>query len=222
MLKCAHGVYIPSRTKNVVTSDGCSICMSQAPWIDRRFGIETTKAKLPVTMSSLYEFWLKTEDIRAYDKLFKLIRNFARYVAKKKFAGDYSIPDYGDAANDAAISCMMDLPKYGGGGRAFSSWVHKCISRDLMDWVTREVHKGILSLDNAAHPIMIQDQSAGVDEKLLLKEVKSLLSTDELQLFQKKGDGMTIREIAEDMGRGVMTVQDKWKKVEEKIKVITG
>lgn len=221
MRKCKHGVYIPERMGESLVSDGCSICQSENPQLDGRYGVvNVIKTGLPQRLGELYDYWLRTGEKQAYDALFYRLQYFAIYIARRKFDGDYKVPSWGDAAYNAAASCLTDLPKYGGGGRAFSTWAFNAINHDLSDWVTREVEKNNVSIDDQYHPVIVPDTHAGADEKLFLKEVKSLLSEEERQLFEMKADGLTLDEIGEVLGIAHQRVSERFAVLEEKIRLM--
>lgn len=229
MNKCMHGVYVTEKMSvdlyivdgvAGLASDCCSICKCLFPELDYRYGrTEIYEADLPRTLKGLYELWTSVGSEIAYEKLFFAIQRYARTIARSKFFGE-DIPDWRDAADDAGTDCIRDIKQYKGDSGGFSTWATKCIDHALTKWVTRDIEKDDISINDEENPIEIMDRRAGIEEKVFLKEVKSLLSPEELNLFELKAIGLTYEEIGSELDVSHGTAFNRWTALEEKIRLM--
>lgn len=171
------------------------------------------------TLRGLYETWITTDDRIAYEKLFFAVQRYARTLARSKFFGE-DIPDWRDAADDAGTDCIRDIKQYKGDSGGFSTWATVCINHALTKWVTRGVEKDDISINDEENPIEIMDRRAGIEEKVFLKEVKALLSPEELILFELKAIGLTYDEIASELDVSHGTAFAMWAALEAKIRLM--
>jgi RNA polymerase sigma factor (sigma-70 family) len=159
---------------------------------------------------------MSSKDPLAYERLYYKIQDLAKSIAINMFQGNDSVPDYTEAAVDAATNCLLDIARYNGES-SFSTWAHSCISHDLLDWHKMEVDDRFASLNDDEHPIDVPDRHSSVDEKLFLKEVRSHLSPDELRLFEMLAENMTYEQIGKIEGFSISGVQYREELLHKKI-----
>jgi DNA-directed RNA polymerase specialized sigma24 family protein len=215
--KCKHGVYIPERLREQGISDGCTVCMTEVPALDRRYAMVTpSKLQLPKDLDSLVKLWRQTDSNEAYESIYFALQNVARGIAKQRFQGHPDIPDYYDAAHDAAVHCQLNLNQFKGQSKAIT-WAHGVIDNYLTNWVTRDINCDTVFLD-VDGAVDVPDTRPLPDEKLFLKEIKKQLTPEELQLFEMKADGATFEEIGLSFGITKQSTQERWVKLTMKIK----
>lgn len=222
MEKCPHGCYIPDRLIEYGVSDGCTVCQSQASNLDGHYGkIAPLNIVLPSNLSDLYEVWVNTGLEEAYQKIFYSIRSYALSIGSSRFAGRDDIPtDWHDEAIDAASDTLLNIKKFDEDKSRLSTWVHVCINNHMTNWLEREVefHQ---TIDDDENPVDKADGRSLQDEKLFVKEVKALLSTDELELFEMKADNLSFKTIGDRLGVSEVTAFRHWNKLAEKIRLMS-
>lgn len=222
--KCAHGVYITSEDLGShfgpAVSQSCSVCQSEYPHLDWRYGETHENLAHPRTLTGVYELWKELPSDQSYEMLFHAVRKFAKGIAKKMFAGDPNVTDeWHDVAEDVATKVMLSLKTNGPTKAGFSTWAYSVIENQLIDW-QRGLEINDLSLDDASHPVEAEDVHASPSEKVFVREVKDRLTPEERQLFELVASGYTQKEIGVKLGLAQRTVSHRWKDVCEKIRVI--
>lgn len=223
--KCVHGVYIvPNDTGLLVSeivSENCEVCKYIYPDVlDHKFksSPKLDNAK-PKTLSGVYELWVsdKTNQV-VYDWLFHGIRNYAMQIGREMFSGDKDVPEFRDAANDIALDMMNQLDQYDNKGFKFSTWLHKALVRDFMDWLRAyKARPDRISLDDPDHPIVEIVQPTQV-QIVFVQELISKLNLEEQELWERKAFGESDESIAKDFGIPRRTLTWRWDQLRKKLK----
>lgn len=218
--KCAHGVYIPERLGESRLSDCCSICQSHNPKLDYRYGKPEAVKVEGKSIAEVHGLLVKTGSPAVYEKLYHIVIRFAGAIARKRFASKWYIPDTRDVIRDAAAHCMMNISKYDPKKSGFSTWAHTCIDNYIKDWLDEKVDWDTWSLDYKDRHNTVPDNHASLDEKIFLKEVKSKLLADELELFELVAAGYSQEDIGQQLGLERRRLGEKWKELTEKIRAM--
>ena len=151
------------------------------------------------------------------DQLYHQVQALAKRRAYRRFHIEQDVPGWEEAAHDAAIDCLIKRSKYQDEGNQFMTWAQHVIDNSLTDWI-RAKEDSPDSLDNEEHPIDLPDARATLDEKMLLKEIKTLLDGEELKMFELRAEGLTFEQLGEALGCSKTEAFRKWKLVEMRIK----
>lgn len=219
MNKCIHDVYISERLGDVSYSDSCSICQSLFPELDYHYGlVMDTSVVSPRTMMGAYELWRSNKSTFTYEKLFYAVRRFVRSIATGRIGLIHGVPTWDDLVENIASDCILNIDSYDVNKSAFSTWLKECTNHAITKWLSRVVGWEEDSIDDEKHPVDVLDCRAGLDEKLLLKEVKALLSDYELKLFEMKAEGLSFEEIGLVLDRSDSSVQERYENLKLKIR----